>query len=244
MHSPTASQLLLSKQLSHQSRCFPDFYQCIYLLMFSVALFLITSKSLMAAPVEQGTEKEVYQCLYDTTYTEGKELINLLTVAIESDCPVQDKADLIKRTINEGDVDTELVLPGKTRCYLVKTLEDSIQGADSISYNRVYDYLQGLPVHSPSGEQKYALNHEARFYDIKDIQWKGFLSGQENCNGVFVKEMEQWPRGCSLPAELKVAGVVYFLAGLPVVYEKVNYLTHFILPDTSVYLPLHKSIDL
>lgn len=240
MHSPTANQLLLNKQWPRQRLFICVFYKCIYIFIASVTLFLIASKSLMAAPVEQDTEKEIYQCLYDTTYTKGKEVINLLTAAIESDCPVQDKAGLITRTVNEGDVDRELVLPGKTRCYPVKTLEDSIQGADSISYNRVFDYLQDLPAYSPSEQQKHALNHEARFHHIKDIQWISSLSGQKTCNGIFVKEMEQWPRGGSLHTALKVGIAAYMVSGLPVIYNKVNYITRFFLPDYSVYFPFTK----
>ena len=194
----------------------------------------------MAAPVEQGTEKEIYQCLYDTTYTKGKEVTNLLTAAIESDCPVQDKVGLITRTVNEGDVDRDLVLPNKTRCYQIKTIADSIQGADSTSYNRVFDYLLSLPVRSPSEQQKLALNHEARFHHISDIQWRSSLSDQKACNGVFVKEMEQWPRGGSLPSTLYVGIGAYLLSGIPAVYDRVTLVTQWILPDYSVRIPLIK----
>ena len=204
------------------------------------ALALTVSVSVLAAPPKSVMDSEsgnkvMCQCRYYTTHTH--KLVNLLTASVQSDCFEDDPEAWVKGVLNSGEIDVDLALPDRTRCSLLHTASDSIQGIDSVSYKAVWDYLQDLPF-TPTEEEQIALNHASRSNYIANVKWKTTQSGQNSCHGIFAMEVEQWAVNGASRQLVKTGVSAYLISGIRPVYSLISSATKKVLPDISVpYFP-------
>lgn len=200
--------------------------------MASVSILAAPSQSVIS---DESSDRVIYQCRYHTTHT--PELVNLLTVSVQSDCFTNDHQRWVKDVLNSGEVDIDLVLPDRTQCSLVHTPSDSLQGADSVSYQAVWDYIQELPF-APTEVEQIALDHSARFHSIANVKWKVTQSGQNSCHGIFAMETEQWPVNGASRQMIKTGIAAYLISGIRPVYNLISSATQKVLPDISApYIP-------